>query len=289
MRKLTLIVLLGLLVLTWGNAFVVIKYLLEQVGLSPMELTALRYVPSAILSAAMLLVLFPVPTILAAWRKHWLGIAVYGATGVLGYNIALNFGEVRIPAGTASLIVGFSPVMTLLAANIFLKERITLRKLAGIVTAFAGLFVVVRWGAGEPISFGYLSAVLITFGAPASWVAYTVVGKPLVSSADPNLVTLSAIIWGSLPLAFFLPPSYSHITANGWLALAFLGVVCTIFGFLVWSWALRFTEAARLGAVVYLIPLVTIVSGIALLGERLTLGLVLGAAILIVGVATAEL
>ena len=290
MKKASFYILVSLVVLAWGNAFVAIKYLLVDVHFSAMQLTAVRYLPAAVLSLLIVLVAYAPKMIFAVWRSEWKGIALYGITGVLGYNIALNFGETRIAAGAASLIVGLSPIMTLLASRIFLKEKITVRKVAGIAAAFAGLFIVVRWGTHETIDFSYLVGVLVTLGAPVSWAVYTIVGKPMVTREDPNLVTLSAIIWGSLPLLFFLPPAamYSAIPLNGWMALAFLTFICTVFGFLVWSWALRHTEAARLGAVVYLIPLVTIVSGMFILGEKMTLGLAIGGIILIGGVVLAE-
>jgi drug/metabolite transporter (DMT)-like permease len=123
-----------------------------------------------------------------------------------------------------------------------------------------------------------------------SWALYTIVGKPLVQRHDPNLVTMSAIVWGSLPLAFFMPGSgeIKNVTLMGWSALAFLSIICTIFGFLVWSWALKKTEAARLGALVYLIPLVTIISGLLFLKESLTIGLLAGGTVLVAGVVMAE-
>jgi drug/metabolite transporter (DMT)-like permease len=101
---------------------------------------------------------------------------------------------------------------------------------------------------------------------------------------------MSAIVWGSLPLVFFLPPvkTMAAITNKGWGALVFLSLVCTIFGFLVWSWALKKTEAAKLGALVYLIPLVTIISGLVFIREAPTAGLIAGGMILIAGVVAAE-
>lgn len=289
MRRTILFILVGLLVIFWGNAFVAIKYLLEVERLSPMGLTALRYLPAAAVSLILILILYPLPRIFESWMREWRGISLYGLTGVLGYNIALNFGEMRIAAGTASLIVGLSPVLTLLAARVFLGERITSRKFWGIVIAFVGLFIVVRWGSRETINFSYLLAVLITLGAPLSWVVYTIVGKPLVTRSDATLVTLSAIVWGSLPLFFFIPSGLGNISLNAWLALGFLALVCTVFGFLVWSWALKRTEASRLGAVVYLIPLVTITSSLILFGEPPTWGLAVGGLTLMAGVALAEL
>lgn len=289
MKNLWLYALIGAVVLAWGNAFVSIKYLLSAGHLGAMGLTAMRYVPAAAIALAVLLLGYERARVLACWRSEWRGIALYGITGVLGYNLALNYGETRIAAGTASLIVGLSPVLTLLAANLALGERITARKLGGILLAFAGLFIVVRWGSGEALDLRYLLGVLITFGAPVSWAVYTVVGKPMVTRSDPNIVTLSAIVWGSVPLAPFLPVGAAGALAPAeWAALAFLTVVCTVFGFLVWSWALQRTEAARLGAVVYLIPLVTVLSETAMTGEPPNPGLVLGGAALIAGVVVAE-
>jgi len=289
-KKIIFITLLALVVVFWGNAFVAIKYLLDVEGLDPMQLTVLRYLPAAVLVLILMFVLYKPQKIFSVWRQEWLGISLYGITGVLGYNLALNYGESRIAAGTASLIVGLSPIFTLIASNLALKEKITARKLGGIIAAFIGLFIVVRWGAGEAINFNYLLGVLITFGAPVSWAIYTIVGKPMVHRHDPNLITMSAIVWGSLPLMFFVPPLkiMTAITPKGWGALLFLSLICTIFGFLVWSWALKKTEAARLGALVYLIPLVTIISGLVFIKEAPTIGLIIGGLVLVAGVVTAE-
>jgi drug/metabolite transporter (DMT)-like permease len=288
MKKTFLALSMFLVVIFWGMAFVAIKYLLEVHKLSAIELTALRYVPAALIALVILLVSYKPGKVISAWKKEWPGILLYGLTGVLGYNLALNFGETRIAAGTASLIVGLSPILTLIASNLMLKERITFRKLAGIVAAFVGLFVVVRWGTKDPINFDYLWGILITLGAPLSWAVYTIVGKPMVGREDPNLVTLSAILWGSLPLVFFLPENSLKLPASALGALLFLILICTIFGFLVWSWALQHIEASRLGVVVYLIPLVTIVSGIFILGEEMVTGLLIGGIIIIGGVVLAE-
>jgi drug/metabolite transporter (DMT)-like permease len=289
MKKIWIYALVGLVVLAWGNAFVAIKYLLDVQHMTAMGLTALRYLPAAAISLVILFVGYDRRKVLACWRSEWKSIALYGITGVLGYNLALNFGEARIAAGTASLIVGLSPVLTLAAANLALRERITVKKLAGIILAFAGLFIVVKWGSGDALDFRYLLGILITFGAPVSWALYTIIGKPMVGRADPNIVTLSAIVWGSIPLAPFLPWSTTgSMTAPGWAAMGFLTVVCTVFGFLVWSWALQKTEAARLGAVVYLIPLVTVCSELLWFGRAPSIGLITGGGILIAGVVLAE-
>ena len=289
MRRAWLYVLIGTVVVAWGNAFVSIKYLLATERMSAIGLTAMRYVPAALVSLAILFLHYGRERVLDCWQREWRGIMLYGITGVLGYNLALNYGETRIAAGTASLIVGLSPILTLAAAGLALGERITPRKAGGVALAFAGLFAVVRWGAGEAIDFGYLLGIAITFGAPLSWALYNIIGKPVLRRADPTIVTLSAIAWASLPLAPFLPiGQLPRIGATGWAALAFLSLVCTLYGFLVWSWALQRTEAARLGAVVYLIPMVAIVSEMMVLGRAPNAGLLAGGAVLIAGVVLAE-
>lgn len=90
-------------------------------------------------------------------------------------------------------------------------------------------------------------------------------------------------------MAPFLPvKQLPTVDTTGWLALAFLTVVCTVFGFLVWSWALKKTEAARLGAIVYLIPLVAILSEAITRRTPPSPGMIVGGAVLIAGVVIAE-
>jgi drug/metabolite transporter (DMT)-like permease len=69
-----------------------------------------------------------------------------------------------------------------------------------------------------------------------------------------------------------------------WLSIAFLSFLCTVFAFVVWFWALQKMEASRVGSFTYLVPLFGVSFSQVILGEPITLALVIGGAILLGGV-----
>ena len=72
----------------------------------------------------------------------WLPFLLAGATGFTIYNIALNHGEITVPAGIASFIVGLIPVFTMLLAITFLKERMSAGALFGVIVSFIGIILI---------------------------------------------------------------------------------------------------------------------------------------------------
>ncbi len=281
--------LLLIVTLIWGFAFVAIKVAVAH--LSPWELVAARFIPAGALFLAL--------SFLRGRRESLRTLRGMGAQillpaflGVEGYNLALNWGETRIPAGTASLIVALNPLMTLLVAVAVGREGLTRRKGLGIVLGFLGLYVAVRYGAGQEVSWAYGLGVLVTLLAPLAWALYTVLTKPLVTRWDPFHVVAWAIALGGLPMAFLVPPSfYRRLPAwplQLWVAVLFLAVLSTVLGFAVWSFALRRLDPSRVAAFVYLVPIWGLLGGAWVLGETLRLPLLLGAALVIGGVVLAQ-
>jgi drug/metabolite transporter (DMT)-like permease len=219
----TTYLLLLLVILIWGNSFIAIKHAVQF--LAPIELTILRFVPVALIFGILLLT---TPRV-ACWqmvRRDWLGLVLLGLSGVVAYNLALNTGESRVPAGTASLIISLNPAFTFILSVVFLRERPTIKKAMGLAIAFLGLYVIVRYASNQQIDFSYLRYVFITMLAPFCWAIYTILGKPLVARYPLLMVVGGAMIVAIIPLLFFvrgsliaklpiLPPSV-------WLSIAFL-------------------------------------------------------------------
>jgi drug/metabolite transporter (DMT)-like permease len=277
---------LVLITILWGNSFIAIKHAIQF--LTPMELTILRFIPAALAFAALLL-----PTRRASFwaivRKDWPILIFLGLTGFVGYNIALMTGEQRITAGTASLIVpSLNPVLTFILSIIFLKERPTLKKATGLILASVGLYIIVRYASGERIDFSYLFYVFITLLAPLCFATYTVLGKPLVARYSPLQVTGGAMIAAVIPLLFLIDSDLiaklPTLPASVWLSIAFLSFLCTVFAFVIWFWALQKMEASQVGSFTYLVPLFGVSFSQVILGESITLALVIGGAILLSGV-----
>lgn len=279
------VVLLVLVTLLWGNSFIAIKHIVAYV--SPLELVTLRFVPVALTFAAILL-----PTrgeeVLALIRAEGWRLAALGLTGAVLYNLFLAWGETRVPAGTASLIIALNPAFIYILSLVFLDEAFRWRRAVGLLIAFSGLFVIIRWGSGQQVSLNDARYFFITMLAPTMWAAYTVAGKSVIARHPPLLVTGVSMAFAGLFSLIFVRPSLlmrlSDLPLSFWGAVSFLAWPCTVFAFLVWFGALEHQEASKVAGFIYLVPMFSVSFSHWLLGEPVTPALLLGALILIGGV-----
>lgn len=271
--------------IVWGGSFVAVKQALRY--LSPLELLLMRFVPAALAFAA--LICWKEPTALAKLlRAEWRSLCLMGLFGVVVYHLALNTGAQLIPAGTASLIMAVNPAFIFLLSVLFLRERMTRIRVLGLCIAFLGLFIVIHFANSGEVDFHYLRGVWITLIAPLSWAAYTVVSRPLAAQHPPLAVTGMGTILGALPILCTARSSLFHGLAvmpwDGWASIAFLSLLATVGGVTVWVTALQHLDASRVGGFIYLVPLWGVLLSQLLLGEPLTLPMVIGALVVISGV-----
>ena len=277
--------LLILVTLFWGNSFIAVKVIVQHV--SPLELVTVRFVPVALIFAALLL-----PTrgreVWAMIRADGWRLALLGLTGAVLYNTFLGWGETRVAAGTASLIIALNPTFIYTLSILVLGERFLWRRALGLAVAFAGLFVIVRWGSGRPIALDDVGYALIVMLAPLNWAVYTISGKTVIARHPPLLVVGVSMIFAGLFSLVFVRPSLiaqlPTLPASFWWAVLFLAVPCTVFAFVVWFGALERMPAGRVAGFVYLVPMFAVTFSRWLLDEPVTPALLLGAAILIAGV-----
>ena len=277
--------LLILVALIWGNSFIAIKQVVQYV--TPLELVTVRFVPVAVIFALWLL-----PTrgreVWSLVRAEGWRLALLGLTGAVLYNIFLGWGETRVAAGTASLIIALNPTFIYVLSILTLGERFLWRRALGLAIAFGGLFVVIRWGSGRPVTLDDAGYALITMLAPLCWSVYTVLGKSVVARHPPLLVTgVSMILAGLFSLVFVRPSLLAQLPtlpASFWWAVLFLAVPCTVFAFAIWFAALEWMPASRVASFVYLVPMFAVTFSRFLLDEPFTPALLVGAAILIGGV-----
>jgi drug/metabolite transporter (DMT)-like permease len=277
--------------MVWGGSFVAIKQALHY--LSPTELLFMRFAPAA-LAYGLLLMLSQRQALAGLLRAEWLALCAMGLFGVLIYHLAVYTGQQFIPAATASLVMALNPAFIFVMSVLFLGERVTWMRTLGLCVAFVGLFIVVRFASGEQVSFHYVRGVLITLIAPLAWAAYTVISRPLAARHPPLAVTGMGTILGAMPILGAAPflgtedqtllQALAFMPWDGWASVAFLALLCTVGGGTVWVAALQHLHASRVGVFMYLVPLWGVLLSQLLLGERLTLPLVVGAAVITGGV-----
>ncbi|MEB8704553.1 DMT family transporter, partial [Bacillus cereus] len=123
-------------ILIWGTAFPAIRMGLESY--TPEHLTLLR-----LLIASFILLLFSfIYKLRLPDLKDIPAIFIFGALGFTIYHIALNYGEKTVNAGSASLIISVTPIVTAILASVFLNEKMKLKGWIGGVMSFAGIAVI---------------------------------------------------------------------------------------------------------------------------------------------------
>lgn len=284
--KVTLWICLLILVMAfWGGSFIAIKIVVQHV--TPLELVPMRFVPVALIFGAWLVtkhsgILWPMIRA-EGWR-----LAIIGLTGAVLYNIFLGWGETRVPAGTASLIIALNPAFIYSLSMLCLREPLIWRRIMGMVIAFGGLFIIIRFGSVETVGLDNLVYAFIVMLAPVMWSIYTVLGKSVVERHPPLLVTgISMLFAGAFSLIFVsgsLLARLPEVPASFWWSVFFLALPCTVFGFAVWFGALERLPAGRVAGFVYCVPMFGVFFSQILLDEPITIPLVIGAAVLIGGV-----
>lgn len=276
---------LVIVAVVWGNAFIAIRYVVQF--MKPVELAAARFLPVVILMGGWLLMTDRGGT----WqllRQDWPKVLVMSLLCITVYHLAMNTGETRVPGGTASLIVALSPAVSAVLSAIFMRERITLLKLGGLVVSFAGLVIVVVMGEGVHFNMHDLYYYLLVLLAACVWGCYSVVGQSVLRRHSQTRVVATTLTIAGLPLVALAPldswPRAVTWPASVWWSVAFLSLLCTAGAYVVWLNGIRHLGAARVQSFNYLIPLFAVLSGVVLLGERFGWGQAMGGVLILAGV-----
>lgn len=212
-------------------------------------------------------------------------IASYGVLWLAIYSVALNAAERRIDAGTAAMIVATGPILIAVLAGILLGESFPPNLFMGCAIAFSGSTIIglATARSGAPAALGIALSVLAVIAySLAVVVQKSVLGR--VSSFQVIWLGCAAATLACLPFAPTLVSEVAKADARVVAWIMYLGLVPTAIGFATWGFALRRTTAGRTGSMLYLVPLVAVVLGWALLRETPPFLAVLGGGLSIVGV-----
>jgi drug/metabolite transporter (DMT)-like permease len=212
------------------------------------------------------------------------GALLYGLIGIGALNAIAYWTLVRVHPGSSSVFLAMVPLATVFLAAAHGQESLTGRKLAGALVAVAGIAFVVRSGLGTPIS---LPLLILLIGLPFALAEGAVIirlfrpGNPMATNAVA--FSVGATMLASLSLLagekWNLPTA-----AATWAALAYVIVIGSVVVFYLWLVVLSHWPASRSAYGYVLLPVVSVVISAWLTGEVITISLVLGAAVALVGV-----
>jgi drug/metabolite transporter (DMT)-like permease len=280
-RGYTFALVLGATLLLWSSAFVGIRYAVRYYP--PGSLALLRFLVASLLFAVYVRASGRTSTSPASLRDR-LGILVLGATGVFGYHVALNFGEITVSAGTASLLVNTTPLFTVLLAALFLGERLSRAAGLGMAVACTGA-VLISFGAAE----GYTldRGALLVLLAAAIQAVYFTLQKPLLTRFGALDLTARSIWCGCLLLLVFLPElvaTFSTAPLSATLVVVLLGIGPSAAAYLTWAHIVSRTSVSQAVGYLYLVPALALVMGFLALDEVPSLLSLAGGGVTIGGV-----
>lgn len=249
-------------------------------GYGPGQVALLRFG-----TASVVLALYALVTRMRKPARADLGrIALAGLLGITIYHVALNFGEVTVESGAASLIISAGPVFTALLAAVFLRERLSILGWLGIAIAFAGVAVISVSGSGglrfTPGALLLLLSALVT-------AAYFIVSKPGLKRYSAIEYAAYCIWAGTIPMLVFLPGLLEQMPKaepSATLAIIYLGVFPAAIAYVLWSYALARMPASMLSSFLYLSPVLAMGIAWVWLGEVPTVLTIVGGLVAIVGV-----
>jgi drug/metabolite transporter (DMT)-like permease len=277
----TILVLVAIVVtvLAWASAFLVIR------GAGP-HFSAGALALGRLVVGAVALSLFQLgrkwvrPT-----RRELLAIAAFGVLWFSAYNVALNFAEQTLDAGTTAMIVNIGPILIALGAGLFLGEGIPKWLAIGAGVAFLGVVLI---GIGVGGGFGDGTGVFWCLVAAVAYAAGVLFQKPTLRRLPAIQVTwLGCIVGGiaCLPFTGDLLRDAAVAPAAALWGVVYLGLVPTAIAFTTWAYALSRMPAGQLGVTTYIVPPLVIVFGALFFGEIPALLAIVGGGVCLAGVA----
>ncbi len=271
--------LLALLSVLWGGSFFFVGVAIRE--LPPLTVVLLRVALAAILLLPLLLVdRIAFPKGVAGWRPFF---AIAALNNVLPFSLIVT-GQTFISSGLASILNATTPVFTVLVMAAVGDERLSARRLAGVVIGLIGLAILhgryLEFASVEGFGILLCLAGAFAYALSALYAQRRLSDSPPLATATFQLLASSlmmTVIVGVLERPWQLPmPGIAT-----WLALLGLAALSTALAYIVFFQILRRSGSTNVMLVTLLIPVTAILLGHLVLGESISPGEIIGA--LVVG------
>jgi drug/metabolite transporter (DMT)-like permease len=270
----------------WGGSFIATKIAVQEV--SPVTVVWLRFFIGTVILGYF------------AWkskelslpkRKDVLDLLWLGFLGITLHQWLQSSGLVTSEASTTAWLVSTSPVFMALLGWIFLKEKLSLRAITGFLLATIGVVLVVTKGDIRSINngkFGASGDILILISA-LNWAMFSVLSRPILKRFSAIKITFYVLFFGWLltSVQFMVGQhwvEFNQLSIDGWTSIAFLGIFCSALAYIFYNDGLKVLPASKVGAFLYLEPLIATIAAAAVLSESIVLASLAGGGLILLGV-----
>lgn len=245
--------------LSWGTTWLGINIAVESVP--PLTSAGLRF-----------LIAFPLFLLFARIRREPIVFPrryfTFFLFVTLGYfsvpYYLLNYGEQYVSSGLTALLFSTMPVFILIFSSLFLRERIYLSQALGIAIGFGSLLMIIR-SQGLHLDYSEILGVIAILVAAVMHALSYVITK--LRGSDIGVITFNTLPIGIAGLGLFVAgilvesPDLAAITPQSWAALAYLGIVASVGGFIVYFFLLKRLSPVVLSFVFIIFPVFAVVIG----------------------------
>jgi drug/metabolite transporter (DMT)-like permease len=273
-----ILLLLGLSAI-WGISFIFMRYLAPLIG--PVATADMRM----FLAGVVLALFFIAIRFKSDWRKNWRHFLVIGLVNSAIPFVLYSTAALYLPAAMEAIFNSMSPMFGAIFAALWLGEKLTLRKIAGLFLGIAGVVVMSSLG-NLPVKLETHLAILACLLAPMCYGLAGVYIKKRASGVKPMAIAGGSQLLGGLALMPFLllsPVNVSALSARVVLLIAVFALLCSAIAYVIYYRLIADVGPTKALTVTFLIPVFGMLWGVLLIGERVTVSMAAGALIILAG------
>ena len=276
-----------LTIIIWGTTFISTKILL--VDFKPVEILFFRF----IMGYLVLLIVCP-RRLKGLERKQELTFIAAGLCGICLYYLLENIALTCTMASNVGVIISVAPFFTAILAHLFIKseEKLRVNFFVGFIVAMIGIFLISFNGSSLELNpMGDILALIAAF----VWACYSILTKKISSYGYPVILTTRrTFFYGILfmiPNLFFFDFKMDlsrFVNLSYLFNILYLGLGASALCFVTWNWAVKVLGAVKTSVYIYMVPVITVVTSMLILHERITLLSGIGTILTLVGLFLSE-
>ena len=263
--------------LFWGGSFLFLRLLVLE-GLEPLQIVSLRMMFAAVFIAPFFLKKLKK----YSFHEHGFSILLIGLLNTALPFTLFAYASVNLGAGSLSVLQATVPILTALILFSLYRDEFSYMKLFGVLIGFSGLFLL----AGPSGELDLFSSILCVIAS----LSYAISGVYLANTPakiNNSFIGMGSLIVGAILLSPFLinfSQENLSISTTSWLYIAILGVINTSLAYVIFIKLIKRIGSLNASFVTYLVPVSSISLGILILDETFTLDMVVGSALIFLGV-----
>ncbi len=271
-----------ILAAVWGGSFLFMRLAVGELG--PLPMMGLRTLCAGLLLLPLLIIQKKLPLLIERWRP----IAIVGIFNSALPFVLFAYATQSIPSGTMSVINAVTPLWGAAIAWVWLKDVLPPMRMLGLFVGFAGILILV-W---DKLTFGASGSALAVAAGVAAPIFYGIAAsftKKYLRGADPVAASAGSLISSGLlllPFSIWFWPT-APVSIGAWGAVLGLTVLCTSLAYTLYYQLLINIGPSKAMSVTFLIPVFGVFWGWLWLDEAVTLHVLLGGGVILLGTALA--